>query len=54
MNKFCPKCKSENVVVDGSSIEFSGGAMMCNNCGFRDTNFPEREKIVKLNKKSKK
>ena len=49
--KFCPKCKSENVAVDGASIEFSAGAMICKECGYRDTIFPEKEiKDKKSNK----
>ncbi|HLF53593.1 MAG TPA: hypothetical protein VI544_00255 [Candidatus Nanoarchaeia archaeon] len=45
--KFCPKCESENVVVEGSMIEFSGGAMVCKDCGYKDVNFPQKEKIIK-------
>lgn len=51
---FCPKCGSENVAVDGASIEFSGGAMLCKDCGNRETVFPTKEKLTKTDKKSKK
>ena len=50
---FCPKCRSENVTMDGASIEFSGGAMLCKDCGNRETIFPTK-KLTKKNKKSKK
>jgi len=45
--KFCPKCRSENVVIEGSMIEFSSGAMFCKNCGFKDVIFPTKEEIIK-------
>ena len=48
--KFCPKCKSENVALDGSLIVANPGAMFCKDCGFREINFPEKEKIKKQGK----
>lgn len=51
--KFCPRCRSENVAVDGASIEFSGGAMLCKDCGNREIAFPEKDKITKLKKVKK-
>ena len=47
--KFCPKCRSEDVAFDGL-IEASGGAMVCKNCGYKNINFPIKEKITKLKK----
>jgi len=55
--RFCPKCGSEDVVLEGSMIEFSAGAMLCKKCGFKDTVFPIKEKLenkIKSDKKSKK
>tara|TARA_Y100000034_G_scaffold136481_1_gene213176 strand:+ start:3637 stop:3804 length:168 start_codon:yes stop_codon:yes gene_type:complete len=38
--KFCPKCKSEDVMmVAGGEI----GIWMCKKCGFRGSVFPEKE-----------
>jgi transcription elongation factor Elf1 len=46
--KFCPKCGSEDVVIDGTAIEFSAGAMLCKNCGFRDIVFPIKVKNKRI------
>jgi transcription elongation factor Elf1 len=42
---FCPRCGSEDVALDGSLIEGSTTAMICKNCGYRNVNFPVKEKI---------
>lgn len=52
--RFCPKCGSENVVLEGSMIEFSSGAVVCKDCEFKDIAFPIKEKIIKQKSGEKK
>ncbi len=40
--KFCPKCNSSNVIIDGSLVKAFNGAMICQDCGYKDTVFPEK------------
>ena len=38
--KFCPNCRSEEVMMVAGGIT---GAWMCKNCGFSGSVFPEKE-----------
>jgi transposase-like protein len=52
--KFCPKCESENVRMIITTMAALGAPQdwYCNNCGFRNVLFPEKEiKLVNGDKK---
>ena len=56
--RFCPKCKSEDVRSEISFTIIFGGPQnwICNNCGFRNIEFPIKTKLkknVSLKKKRK-
>ena len=53
--KFCPKCKSDNVkpTTNYMDLVFGWRYWMCNECGFKLVDFPERElKIARKIKSS--
>tara|TARA_Y100000310_G_scaffold345413_1_gene464704 strand:- start:13595 stop:13768 length:174 start_codon:yes stop_codon:yes gene_type:complete len=42
--KFCPKCKSEDIMMMAGGVT---GTWMCKKCGFHGTLFPEKEILGK-------
>ena len=44
--RFCPQCRSEDVVLEGKLIE-TGSSWLCKSCGYGSYNFPIKVKIIK-------
>ena len=50
--KFCPKCRSEEVIMVAGGIT---GTWMCKSCGFSGSIFPEKEILSRdMDRKNKK
>jgi len=49
VKKFCPRCKSENVkiLISASTVLGIPQNWVCNNCGYSNVVFPEKEKLTK-------
>jgi ribosomal protein L37AE/L43A len=45
--KFCPKCKSEQVYMEAGG---QTGTWACSQCNFRGSIFPEKEKLEEIQK----
>jgi hypothetical protein len=41
--KICPKCESEDVRFEDVKVDEIKGNWICNECGFFDVDFPEKE-----------
>ena len=48
--RFCPKCKSENVIWKDNNIYGTTGVWVCLDCGFYNQIFPIKEKLNSLMK----
>lgn len=45
--KFCPKCKNTEIIMIAGGIS---GIFECKKCKFRGSIFPEREKLMDVEK----
>jgi len=43
--RFCPKCKSEDIELQLSNLYGVPGNWVCNKCGFYNANFPVKDKL---------